>query len=290
MRILLTGGSSDLGRLLSRDLEERGDTPLRMDIRPPLTERGVYINGSILDRSLLRQSMEGVDSVVHIAAWHGIHEVTGQKDVYDFWDLNVTGTFYIFQTAVEAGIKRIVYISSSSVDEWAGVYGHTKVLGEEMTRAYAARHGLQIITLRPRAFIPYWNKTTYQSFVEWAKWFWSGAVHINDVNQAVIQAIDVLAQKTIPAPLTLPVDGAYEYTADDLNNWDADGAGLTFKKYYPEYFDLAVKYGLDPALKPEIQDITETRRWLGYDPQYSLKNLLEELKEFGAEGPPIPIF
>lgn len=288
MHILLTGGSSDLGNLLSRDLEKRGDIAVRMDIRPPTSERGEFINGSILDRPLLRRSMDGVDCIVHIAAWHGIHEVTGQKDVYDFWDLNVTGTFYVFQTAVEAGVKKIVYISSSSVDEWAGVYGHTKVLGEEMARAYAERHGLQIITLRPRAFIPHWNKATYNSFVEWAKCFWGGAVHIDDVNQAVIKSIDLLTEKTIPSPLTLPVDGAYEYTAEDLAHWDVDGAGSTFKKYYPEYYDLAIEHGLDPAQKPTMLDSTETRRWLGYDPQYSLQNLLEELNEFGVDGPPAP--
>ncbi len=290
MRVLLTGGSGDLGHVLSKELDERGDIPLRMDVRPPMSERGVYINGSILDRPLLRQSMEGVDCVVHIAAWHGFHEFTKQKDVYDFWELNVTGTFYVLQTAVEAGVKTIVHISSESVLDWSSIYGHTKVLGEEMVRAYAQRHGLEIIILRPRAFIPYWNKATYSSFIEWAQWFWKGAVHIDDVNQAVIQAIDLLAERSLPAPLTLTVDGAYEYTADDLNNWDANGAGTTFKKYYAEYYDLALKHGLDPAQKPTILDITETRQQLGYDPQYSLRNLLMELEQFGVDGPPPPGF
>lgn len=290
MRILLTGGSSDLGNVLTKELENRGDISLRMDIRPPMTDTGVYINGSILDRSALKQSMDGVDCVVHIAAWHGIHEFTKEKNVYDFWDLNVTGTFYVFQTAVEVGVQRIVYISSESVSDWSGIYGHTKVLGEEMARAYADRHGLQIITLRPRAFIPYWNRTVYKSFIEWARWFWSGAVHIDDVNQAVIKSIDRLGQKLFPSPLTLTVDRAYEYTADDLSNWDANGPGTTFKKYYPEYYDLVVEHGLDPAQKPKILDITEIRRWLGYNPQYGLRNLLVELAEFGVAGPPTPMF
>ena len=290
MRILLTGGAGDLGLVLSTELEKRGDIPVRIDVREPINNRGVYIKGSILDRPLLKQSMEGVDCVVHIAAWHGFHEFTKQKDVYEFWDLNATGTFYVLQTAVEAGIQKIVHISSESVLDWSGIYGHTKVLGEEMVRAYAKRHGLEIITLRPRAFIPYWNKDVYQSYLEWAQWFWKGAVHINDVNQSVIQAIDLLAQKSLPSPLTLTVDGAYEYTDDDLENWDADGAGSTFKKYYAKYYDLVIQYGLDPAKKPDILDIRETRQQLGYEPQYSLKNLLMELEQFGVDGPPSPTF
>ena len=290
MRILLTGGSGDLGHVLAKTLSERGDVPVCLDVRPPRYTHGGYVEGSILDRSVLAQSLAGVDCVVHIAAWHGIHEVRQEKDVYDFWELNVTGTFYIFEAAARAGVSRVVYLSSTSIEEWSSIYGHTKVLGEEIARAYAARHNLQVICLRPRAFIPYWNRVVYTSFVEWAKWFWPGAVHIDDVNQAVVRAIDVLAQSPPPHPLVLPVDGAYEYTPADLARWDAAGPGTTFKKYYADYDDLARSYGLDPTQPPAILDISETRRWLGYEPRYSLKNLLEELDEFGVAGPPPPAF
>jgi len=231
-----------------------------------------------------------MDCVVHIAAWHGIHEATGAKDVYDFWDLNVTGTFYVFEAAVRSGVQRIVYISSTSVGNWASVYGHTKVLGEEVARAYAQRHRVNVITLRPRAFIPSWNREVYPSFVEWAKWFWRGAVHIDDVSQAVVRAVDLLGRSPLAAPLVLTVDGAYDYTDDDLRDWDKEGPGATFRKYYAEYYDLAVRHGLDPGRKPEKLDITETRHWLGYEPHYSLKNLLVELDRFGEAGPPAPAF
>ena len=64
------------------------------------------------------------------------------------------------------------------------------------------------------------------------------------------------------------------------------GPGSTFRKYYPEYYDLALSYGLDPALKPTRLDISETMRWLGYKPSYSLANLLSELAAYGDSGPP----
>jgi nucleoside-diphosphate-sugar epimerase len=100
VRVFLTGGSGDLGRVLSRQLQARGDVPVCFDLRPPQGNCGRYVQGSILDRETLQQSLAGSDCVVHIAAWHGIHEVTGAKDVYDFWDLNVTGTFYVFEAAM----------------------------------------------------------------------------------------------------------------------------------------------------------------------------------------------
>ena len=42
----------------------------------------------------------------------------------------------------------------------------------------------------------------------------------------------------------------------------------------------------DRALKPTRLDISETVRWLGYKPTYSLANLLSELAAFGDGGPP----
>jgi nucleoside-diphosphate-sugar epimerase len=290
MRVFLTGGSGDLGQVLSRQLQERGDIPVCFDVRPPRSTVGQYIQGSILDREALQRGLEGVDCVVHIAAWHGIHEATRARDVYEFWDLNVTGTFYVFEAAARAGVRRFVFISSTSVHNWSGIYGHTKVLGEEMARAYARRHPMNVITLRPRAFIPPWNRDVYRSFVEWAKWFWRGAVHIDDVSQAVVRAVELLERSPLPAPLVLTVDGAYEYTDEDLQHWDQEGPGTTFRKYYADFYDLAVRHGLVPTRKPEKLEITETRQRLGYEPHYSLKNLLVELERFGEAGPPAPDF
>lgn len=161
------------------------------------------MQGSILDRELLAEVMPMIDCVVHIVAWHGVHEVRQQKDAYDFWDLNVTGTFNIFEAAARANIKNIIYISSTSIRERDGIYGHTKVLGEEIAQTYQARHNMNVITLRPRAFIPHWNTAVYDDYLDWVRWFWDGAVHINDVAQAVQQSINLLAQQAIGEHLIL---------------------------------------------------------------------------------------
>jgi len=288
MRVFLTGGSGDLGHVLAAAFAARGDEPIRFDVRAPRRRVGVHVPGSILDREALQHSLAGVDRVVHIAAWHGIHEATGAKDVYDFWDLNVTGTFHVFEAAARAGVRRMVYLSSTSVKDRAGVYGHTKILGEEIARTYAERHRMAVVTLRPRAFIPPWNRDVYPDFVAWARWFWRGAVHIDDVCQAVVQAVDLTGRDSLETPPVLPVDGAYEYTDDDLRDWDRDGPGSTFRKHYAAYYDLAVRHGLEPSRKPEKLDIAETRQRLGYEPRYSLRSLLGELARFGAAGPPGP--
>ena len=105
---------------------------------------------------------------------------------------------------------------------------------------------MNVIALRPRGFIPYWNREVYARYSDWARWFWKGAVHIDDVAAAVILSIDLISRRRIEQPLVLTLDSAYEYTDADLADWDAEEPGSTFRKYYPEYYDLAVSYELDP--------------------------------------------
>jgi hypothetical protein len=95
-----------------------------------------------------------------------------------------------------------------------------------------------------------------------------------------------MSRQHLERQLILTLDSAYEYTDADLAHWDADGAGSTFKKYYSKYYDLALSFGLDPALKPTKLGISETVRWLGYKPSYSLAILLSALAAYGDSGPP----
>ena len=325
MKVLLTGGAGDLGQTLVPKLLARGDTPVVLDIRAPaaLPREAVFIQGSILDRSGLRDSFHGCDCIVHIAAWHGIHEARGEKGADDFFDLNVRGTFEVFEAAATLGINQVVHISTTSVHRPDTLYGRSKLLAERIAEDYAKYRAMNVITLRPRAFIPFWNRGVYANYVEWARWFWKGAVHIDDVAAAVLLSIDQAsaqktgsqpalplagqqaapqpaAQQTGPQPAlepaaqqtgpqpALPLDGAYEYTDADLAHWDADGAGSTFRKYYADYYDLALRHALDPTVKPNKLDISETERWLGYKPSFSLAHLLFELATYGDKGPPRP--
>jgi nucleoside-diphosphate-sugar epimerase len=288
MKVLLTGGSGNLGQTLVPMLLNQGDTPVILDVRSPrdLKEGAVFIEGSILDRSRLTDISRGCDCIVHIAAWHGIHEDRGEKNSYDFFDLNVRGTFEVFEAAAFLSIDKIIYISTTSVHRPDTLYGRSKILAELIAKNYRKHSHMNVITLRPRGFIPFWNREVYARYSDWARWFWKGAVHIDDVAAAVILSMNLISRQKLAQQLILTLDSAYEYTDADLDHWDADGAGSTFRKYYSQYYDLALSYGLDPALKPTRLDISETVRWLGYKPSYSLANLLSELAAYGDSGPP----
>ena len=290
MRVLLTGGSGDLGALLCRALPRTGDEAIVLDVVRPRLEAwpSEFVQGSLLDREAVGRAMAlAVDVVVHIAAWHGVHEAS--KSPSEFHDLNVTGTFNALEAAATAGVKKVVFISSTSARDTHGLYGHTKVLGEEMCRAYAERHDMCVVVLRPRGFIPFWNTVTYGrgKYVEWARWFTKGAVHISDVERCVLAAIEYVKTSTTKTVPVLTVDGAYEFTANDLVGWEDDG-GTFIRRYGDAAYELMVRHGLDPCRKPTVLDMAETVRVLGYRPQYGLRRVLEELSAYGAMGPPAP--
>ena len=103
MKVLLTGGSGNLGHTLVPRLLDEGNTPIILDIRAPLhLQKGaVFIEGSILDRPKLTEIFRGCDCIVHIAAWHGIHEDRGEKNPHDFFDLNVAAVpWFSFQREI----------------------------------------------------------------------------------------------------------------------------------------------------------------------------------------------
>src|SRR5882762_5801427 len=88
MKVLLTGGSGNLGQTLVSMLLDHGDTPVILDVRAPrdLKKGALFIEGSILDRSKLTDILRACDCIVHIAAWHGIHKSRGEKNSHDFFD------------------------------------------------------------------------------------------------------------------------------------------------------------------------------------------------------------
>src|SRR5215203_5052035 len=100
MRVLITGGGGNLGRVLAPTLDEAGYQPILMDNRELETAHQV-VRGDVRDKTELLQDLRDVDVVVHAAALHGIHLERYTTD--DFWNLNVVGTRNVYEAAREAG-------------------------------------------------------------------------------------------------------------------------------------------------------------------------------------------
>jgi nucleoside-diphosphate-sugar epimerase len=107
--VLVTGGTSLIGRTVALGLNERGHTVSTFQRRPsglPFAEH----RGDLADRTALDRAMEGIDAVVHLAARVG---VVGTGDQFE--QTNVVGTANVLAAARAGGVRRFVHISSPSV-------------------------------------------------------------------------------------------------------------------------------------------------------------------------------
>jgi uronate dehydrogenase len=163
-RVLITGAAGLIGRVLRAGLV--GQYELRLaDIAPqePAGEHEEIVSADITRHEQLRDIMQGVDTVVHLA---GIpDEDTWQK----IRDMNIDGCYNVFEAAREAGVKRVVFASSNHavgfhrrdrmIDDTVMVrpdsrYGVSKAFGEALGRMYADKHGMSVACLRIGSFRP----------------------------------------------------------------------------------------------------------------------------------------
>lgn len=109
MKILITGGLGGIGRPLVDWLGD-GDHRVRVIDREPDADLpgAEYAQCDITDFDSLREVVEGVDAVVHLAAI--ISPARGLPQ--DIFHVNATGTFNVYQAAVETGVRRVINISS----------------------------------------------------------------------------------------------------------------------------------------------------------------------------------
>lgn len=118
MRILITGGAGFIGSHIAEhfhhDAEVRVLDNLRTGYRHNLDSLKVdFFPGSILDRALLDQAMQGVDYVFHLAALVSVPE--SMEKPRECADINVTGHLHVLESAAAAGVKKLVFASSAAI-------------------------------------------------------------------------------------------------------------------------------------------------------------------------------
>lgn len=160
MRVLLTGATGSVGRLLRPYLAATYASVLLnarsavADLRPNES----YEPGDICDPDLVDRLVRGVDGIIHVGALVGpdytFEEVLGP---------NLLGVYHLFEAARRHGVRRIVYASSHHAigfltrgvpvdhdtppraDSW---YGVSKAFGEILASHAADRYGLDVMSIR----------------------------------------------------------------------------------------------------------------------------------------------
>jgi len=167
---LVTGGAGFIGSNLCEVLLEMGYSVRCLDDLSNGKQSNVdlfasnsnytFIKGDIRNLDTCMKSCEGVDYVLHQAAWGSVPRSIDMPLIYE--EINIKGTLNMLEAARQNKAKKFVYASSSSVygDEASlpkregkegtllSPYALTKMVDEEYAKQYAKLYGLDTYGLR----------------------------------------------------------------------------------------------------------------------------------------------
>ncbi|MBO9576272.1 MAG: NAD(P)-dependent oxidoreductase [Sphingobium sp.] len=258
--ILVTGSAGHLGEALMRLLRAAGVPARGLDLKPsPYTD----IVGSICDRALVGEAMEGVTGVLHSATLHKPHVVTHSQQ--DFLDTNVSGTLALLEEAARRGVGAFVYTSTTSAfgsaltpaasdpAAWIteavtpiprNIYGTTKLAAEQLCEMYGRRRGLPVVILRTSRFFPEEddNAGARSRFsldnLQLLELLYRRA-DIADIADAHLKALDRAPALGFARYI---VSATTPFTRDDLADLHLD-AGAVIRRRFPQSTDLFARRG-----------------------------------------------
>jgi nucleoside-diphosphate-sugar epimerase len=179
--VAISGGAGFLGLHLARRLVADGHEVRTLDLAPledaALEGRVDEQHGDVRVPADARRLVAGADVLVHAAAALPI-QVTRAA----IRSVNVEGAAVTFAAAAEAGVRRVVLISSTAVygvperhpihedDPLVGVghYGESKIEAERLCDAFA-RRGLETVIVRPKTFVGPERLGVFEILFDWIR-------------------------------------------------------------------------------------------------------------------------
>jgi len=166
MNILVTGGAGYIGSTTAEALIEAGHQVTVYDSlvtghRAAVPANAVLIHADLADTQALSETLanQKFDAIMHFAAF--IEAGESMKEPGRFYQNNFTNTLSLMEMAVRAGVGRFVLSSTAAVFKSSdeplseesplgptNVYGHTKLLIEQVLEWYSQIHGLHFAALR----------------------------------------------------------------------------------------------------------------------------------------------
>lgn len=159
--ILITGAAGGVGTLMRPRLAQPGRTLRLLDLAPldPAAGPGEEaVQASVTDLDAMTRACAGADALIHLGG------ISLEAPWERILDVNINGTYTVFEAARRAGVPRVIFASSNHTvgfhtpDEYPlpeaivpfpdTYYGVSKVAGEAIGALYAKRYGLDVISIR----------------------------------------------------------------------------------------------------------------------------------------------
>jgi len=163
-RLLLTGAAGGLGRVLRERLKpfaHRLRISDRVRLEPAGGEEAVQCD--LADKDAVHDLVAGVDAVAHFGG------VSVEDRFESILQSNIVGVFNLYEAARKHGVKRVVFASSNHVVGFYkqtdrigteapvrpdGHYGISKCFGENLSRFYFDRYGIETVCVRIGSSFP----------------------------------------------------------------------------------------------------------------------------------------
>ncbi|MDX6217176.1 MAG: UDP-glucose 4-epimerase [Frankiales bacterium] len=165
MSWLVTGGAGYIGAHVVRAMVEDGQQVVALDDlstgdRLRVHDGARFVEGSVLDRDVLRRALQGVTGVVHVAAKKQVGESVAEPLWY--YRENLDGLLTLLEECRSAGVDKFVFSSSAATYGMPDVayvtedistaplspYGETKLVGEWLLKDCTTAFGLQVMNMR----------------------------------------------------------------------------------------------------------------------------------------------
>ncbi len=159
--VLITGGTGSFGKaFLKQILETRSPARVVVFSRDELKQyemrqvwgddpRVRFFIGDIRDRDRLKMALHGVDYVVHAAALKQVD--TAEYNPMEYVKTNILGSENVMQAAIEAGVKKVVALSTDKASSPVNLYGATKLTADKLfvsSNHYAAGYDTHFSVVR----------------------------------------------------------------------------------------------------------------------------------------------
>ncbi len=165
MRVLVTGGAGYIGSVVSEQLVNDGHEVVVYDNlskghRDAVVAGARFVEGDLLDADKLRETLNGIDAVIHMAAFSLVGESVEKPSKY--YHNNVVAGLVLLDAMRDYGVKRIVFSSTaatygepeaqpifeSAPTNPTNPYGESKLAFEKAMHWYEQAYALRYASLR----------------------------------------------------------------------------------------------------------------------------------------------